>query len=133
MLSDEEKKAIEYWKTHMEILHWNTQLASEHYIKVLLDLIEKNFKEIEELNKSDASKEQSSMKYYNLYKELVDKIKAKIEEIDKILNEDIYSIDGHYDDRYYRYLQDRHILQSLLRKEFPVTITKEELEKRWKE
>ena len=49
MLSDEEKKAIEYWKTHMEILHWNTQLASEHYIKVLLNLIEKKSKEIEEL------------------------------------------------------------------------------------
>lgn len=47
MLSDEEKKAIEYWKTHIEILHWNTQLASEHYIKVLLDLIEKQSKEIE--------------------------------------------------------------------------------------
>ena len=46
-MTDEEKKAIEYWKTHMEILHWNTQLASEHYIKVLLDLIEKQSKEIE--------------------------------------------------------------------------------------
>lgn len=30
---------------------------------------------------SDESKEQSSMKYYNLYKELVDKIKAKIEDL----------------------------------------------------
>lgn len=40
MLSDEEKKAIEYWKTHMEISHWNTQLASEHYIKVLLNLVD---------------------------------------------------------------------------------------------
>ena len=47
MLSDEERKAIDYWKTHMEILHWNTQLASEHYIKVLLDIIEKQSKEIE--------------------------------------------------------------------------------------
>lgn len=47
MLSDEEREAIEYWKTHMEILHWNTQLASEHYIKVLLDLVEKQQKEIE--------------------------------------------------------------------------------------
>lgn len=80
MLSDEEKKAIEYWKTHMEILHWNAQLASEHYIKVLLDLIKKQSKEIEELNKSDESKEQSSMNYYNLYRELVDKIKAILEE-----------------------------------------------------
>ena len=46
-MSDEEKKAIEYWKTHMEILQWNTQLASEHYIKVLLNLVEKQQKEIE--------------------------------------------------------------------------------------
>ena len=47
MLSDEEKKAIEYWKKHMEILHWNTQLASEYYMKILLNLIEKQSKEIE--------------------------------------------------------------------------------------
>lgn len=46
-MSEEEKEAIEYWKTHMEILHCNTQIASEHYIKVLLDLVEKQQKEIE--------------------------------------------------------------------------------------
>ena len=46
-----------------------------------------------------------------------DKIKAKIEEIDKVLNNDNYVIDGHYDDRYYRYLQDKQVLQSLLEKE----------------
>lgn len=52
----------------------------------ILDLefkIKEQSKEIEELNKSDTSKEQSSMNYYNLYKELEDKIKAKIEELDK--------------------------------------------------
>lgn len=53
-------------------------------INDLLDIAKQKDKEIEELNKSDESKEQSSMKYYNLYKELVDKIKAKIEEEDKL-------------------------------------------------
>lgn len=68
-------------------------------IGTLLNLIEKQSKEIEELNKSDESKEQSSMKYYNLYKELVDKIKAKIEEVK----------DGTYDAKI--------VLESLLEKE----------------
>ena len=161
MLSDEEKEAIEYWKTHIEILHWNTQLASEHYIKVLLDLIKKQSKEIEhqiekranqrnelavlnakqiEFNKlvntvnsykGQFKKQQKEIEELkedsccmtNCVKRdkeklfLEEKIKAKIEEIDKALNEDIYVIDGHYDDRYYRYLQDKHILQSLLEKE----------------
>lgn len=36
-------------------------------------------KERNKLNKSDASKEQSSMRYYNSYKELVDQIKVAIE------------------------------------------------------
>ncbi len=58
MLSDEERKAIDYWKTHMEILHWNTQLASEHYIKVLLDIIEKQSKEIEELKRERETNQQ---------------------------------------------------------------------------
>lgn len=48
-MNEEEKKAIEYWKDYMSILHWNTQLTSEHYMKILLDLIEKLQKENEEL------------------------------------------------------------------------------------
>ena len=84
MLSDEERQAIvelnhfsnmtAYWKQEE---YTNSEI--DNYIKLVLNLIEKQSKEIEELNKSDESKEQSSMKYYNLYKELVDKIKAKIE------------------------------------------------------
>ena len=46
-MTDEEKKAIEYWKNYMDILHWNTQLASEHYMQVLLNLIEKQDKIID--------------------------------------------------------------------------------------
>lgn len=51
-MSEEEKKAIEYWRYHMSLLHWNTQLASEHYIKVLLDLVEKLQKENEKLTEA---------------------------------------------------------------------------------
>lgn len=75
-MSDEEKKAIEWLKK----ADW---FSARLYAPTILYLIEKQSKEIEELNKSDESKEQSSMKYYNLYRELVDKIKAKIEELDE--------------------------------------------------
>ena len=85
MLSDEEKKAIErlniYKEKIKDELYPIKDFEEEKAIGVVLNLIEKQSKEIEELNKSDESKEQSSMKYYNLYKELVDKIKAKIEEV----------------------------------------------------
>ena len=92
MLSDEEKKAIEDFKECYEndisrFEYFNTH--TQYIVKrdgTILNLIEKQSKEIEELNKSDLSKEQSSMKYYNLYKELVDKIKAKTEEYEKALN-----------------------------------------------
>lgn len=50
-MTEEEKEAIEYWKNYMDILHWNTQLASEHHMSVLLNLIQKLQKEIEELKK----------------------------------------------------------------------------------
>lgn len=82
-MSEEEKKAIEYWKTHMEILHWNTQLASEHYINVLLNLIEKQSKEIEYLK----SQIPTDKIFYYSYKDFIskDKIKAKIEECREIL------------------------------------------------
>ena len=40
-------------------------------------------KERNKLNKSDASKEQSSMRYYNSYKELVDQIKVAIEKYEE--------------------------------------------------
>ena len=40
-MSEEEKKAIEYWKRDIEFYHCNTQLASEHYAQIILNLIEK--------------------------------------------------------------------------------------------
>ena len=48
MLSEEEKKAIEYWKRDIEFYHLNTQLASEHYAQIILNLIEKLQNKIEE-------------------------------------------------------------------------------------
>ena len=50
-MNEEERKAVEYWKDYMSILHWNTQLTSEHYMKILLDLIEKQQNRITELEK----------------------------------------------------------------------------------
>ena len=103
MLSDEEKKTMERIDYIQDFIiengQYNADVGDMQYFSRVLNLIEKQSKEIEELNKSDESKEQSSMKYYNLYKELVDKIKAKIEEVK----------DGTYDAKI--------VLQSLLEKE----------------
>ena len=114
MLSDEEKEAIDnmkslllYSKEHEYFSPFQEQEIDD--MNIVLNIVEKQSKEIEELNKSDASKEQSSMKYYNLYKELVDKIKAKIEWLDK--------------EGYFEFLSNRDILKchnilaSLLEKE----------------
>jgi len=85
---------------------------SEATRKELIERIKELEQENRELNKSDASKEQSSMNYYNLYKELVDKIKAKIEEIDKILERNLLV------DRLRDYFDvQKEVLHSLLEKE----------------
>ena len=127
MLSDEEKNSMELdieakyvGRTEKEFLN-NVTYAECLYILdtknkycddiknlsllKIVDIVNEQSKEIEELNKSDESKEQSSMKYYNLYKELVDKIKAKIEELD-------YNDIGNFERRC-----KQEVLQSLLEKE----------------
>ena len=109
MLSDEEKEEYEELKS---LLYTGT--ISQYGKRKLIEIIEKQSKEIEELKDTRSIFNMGRRSYKN---EIEDKIKAKIEEIDKVLNEDIYVIDGNYDDRYYRYLQDKHILQSLLEKE----------------
>lgn len=90
-MNKEEKEVVNMIKTGLEVsvecqiieqIHLNRKEA-----QTVLNLIKKQSKEIEELNKSDTSKEQSSMNYYNLYKELVDKIKAKIEVLEKLQKE----------------------------------------------
>lgn len=132
MLSDEEMKAIDYLQLCYDLSTITNESLSK--LGIALNLIEKQSKEIEELKENNKNLEDELNKYIvkmsdEQYRRLVDiirdeinklwedKIKAKIEKIDKVLNEDIYAIDGHYDDRYYRYLQDKHILQSLLEKE----------------
>jgi hypothetical protein len=100
-MSEEEKKAIEYLKNRLEILHNNTQWATENNIKVVLNLIEKQQKEIEEkttillagaekvkqLEKGNRSLMESRIKWKNRYykekaknKECIskDKIRKKI-------------------------------------------------------
>ena len=83
MLSDEEKKAIErlniYKEKIKDELYPILDFEEEKAIGVVLNLIEKQSKEIEELKKYE--------KYYEEMEEVnkkfiaVDKIKAKIEEV----------------------------------------------------
>ena len=40
-MNKEEQEAIEYWKRNIELYHYNTQLASEHYAQVILNYISK--------------------------------------------------------------------------------------------
>lgn len=121
MLSDEEREALRNFKSEYETCdHYSSDLIIElDDAEILLNLIDKQSKEIEELNKSDASKEQSSMKYYNLYKELVDKIKAKIEPLLKQLDTKMKEEYNKYGNsrEYQDIIDDYNFLQSLLEKE----------------
>lgn len=96
MLSDEEMKAIERAEFLIKI---DTYLEKEMLIN-LLNLIEKQSKEIEELN-ALRLKEINNTKYW-VHK---DKIKAKIEELD-------YNDIGNFERRC-----KQEVLQSLLEKE----------------
>lgn len=101
-MSEEEKEAIEYWKNYMNILHWNTQLASEHYMKILLNLIDKLQEENEELKKDNkmlnemvCSGKQIPFLYttpkFTTNENFIskDKIRNKIEELEDIEQEEI--------------------------------------------
>ena len=57
IMNEEEKKAIEYLETRLDILHNNTQWATEKSIKTVLNLIEKQQKEIYKLNRKQADDE----------------------------------------------------------------------------
>ena len=152
-MSNEEKKAIVYLKSYCinDVLYDN-----KHYeqIKIVLNLIEKQSKEIEELKKDklelinknhvvhlkDVEKELREMRkaidtknaeieclnvIHESYKEMVeennfiskDKIKAKIEELEKEIIEDKKKNDDFWSD-YSIYLDaQREGFQSLLEKE----------------
>ena len=175
-MTDEEKKAIEFIKSELE----DEKKARDDYqsltglygnleIEILLNLIEKQSKEIEELKEERkkypiAMNDEQYKKVIELAQKDIkeeldrqinarivneefiennfiskDKIKAKIVECRKILYsfEKELQLKANKDKFIHKesmncLLGQISILQSLLRKEFPVTITKEELEKRWK-
>ena len=89
-MTDEEKQSIAFLRFYVsdEDEYFDRDYCiDKNIIETILNLIDKQRKEIKELNISDASKEQSSMDYYNLYKELEDKIKARIEKLEDMYNE----------------------------------------------
>lgn len=102
MLSEEERMAIEHLKNYP--INWLIETVNESAIKIILNLIEKDSKEIEELKENNKNLEDELNKYIvkmsdEQYRRLVDiirdeinklwedKIKAKIEEIDKKIYE----------------------------------------------
>ena len=101
MLSNEEKKAIEYLKIEYEKLMKEDNILFPLYksdAKRLIDIIEKQSKEIEELKNADLTTVYLNG-FYDGEKKVKDKIKAKIEEVK----------DGTFDAKI--------VLQSLLEKE----------------
>jgi hypothetical protein len=125
MLSDEEKKAIERFKNFIytcqdviedEYSDYEEKESAKEYQEVsekILDLIEKQQKEIEELKEIYQTGYVNGCvsKVYEINKKWEDKIKAKIEELKQ--DEDFYR----EQDRMYEYEGKLNLLQSLLEKE----------------
>ena len=117
MLSDEERKAIENLKIEYEKLIKEDNILFPLYksdAKRLIDIIEKQSKEIEELKQFKKQVEEIESTNFIKYKNYIskDKIKAKIEEIDKILERNLL-VDSLRD--YFK--AQKEVLQSLLEKE----------------
>ena len=126
MLSDEEKQAIEEFKKlkdYKQIYYgyawFKVEVCADDEMKqnidIILNLVKKQSKEIEGLIK--VSKECIEEKFNNDQK-WEDKIKAKIEELDKEEKEQLKGTKGQ--DRYaikQEYMYKRSSLQSLLEKE----------------
>ena len=126
-MTDEEKKAIvelnhfsnmtAYWKQEE---YTNSEI--DNYIKIVLNLIEKKSKEIEELkekneNLLDALNNSIDIKKYWVNK---DKIKAKIEEYEKELNKLLQKeewLEPHDTIKRNKYMHYIEFGQSLLEKE----------------
>lgn len=122
MLSDKEKHAIENIKKEFEKNHILPDIANED-LGILLNLIEKQSKEIEELKEKNKKLQDKAKELIFEKQELTsalldsipnDKIKAKIEEIDKAY-EDSKNEDGESEYYYPNYTVE--VLQSLLEKE----------------
>lgn len=123
MLSDEEKKAIESLIEIREFANLSsykdTKISQLNAIDVVLNLIEKQSKEIEELKEKNSTLKNLQNDTNRLYIEMIerknyferelqkleDKIKAKIEELD-------YNDIGNFERRC-----KQEVLQSLLEKE----------------
>ena len=154
MLSDEEKKAMKLLNDMIKHkpdtirLEWRKGIYA---LQLVLNLIEKQYKEIEELKNITKSYDSflgaekiviADKKFFvngyfqeNFVRK--DKIKAKIKEF-KIIRDTIIKNEKDFNSPMMTYDLKRNdycekMLQSLLEKEFPTTITKEELEERWKE
>lgn len=98
MLSDEERKAIDNMKSLLlySIEHEYFSPFQEQEIddmNIVLNIIEKQSKEIEELKDDNKKKSIVIIEYQDLYEKLVDKIKAKIEEYEEILKSPIIKDD----------------------------------------
>ena len=112
MLSDEEKKAIEYIKNCLDNEYDfknATRQKDKKAYNIILNLIEKQQKEIEELKKYEEGYKLLSYSLDNYISK--DKIKAKIEELEKLdFGTDLVS-------QFTANLTTITILQSLLEKE----------------
>ena len=103
MLSDEEKEALERIDYIQDFIiengQYNADVNDMEYFSRIVNLIEKQSKEIEGLKEDNKKKSIVIIEYQDLYEKLEDKIKAKIEEVSN----------GTYDAKI--------VLQSLLEKE----------------
>ena len=115
-MNEEEKKAIEIVKgiTEDDLLdYWEGPEEPYNAIQIVLNLIEKQSKEIEELKNADLTTVYLNG-FYDGEKKVKDKIKAKIEELNKDFKE--------YENGQEWEIQDEirgqiDVLQSLLEKE----------------
>ena len=83
-MSDEEKKALERIDYIQDFIiengQYNADVEDMQYFSRVLNLIEKQSKEIEKLKEDNKKKSIVIIEYQDLYEKLQDKIKAKIEE-----------------------------------------------------
>ena len=123
MLSDEEKQAIEGLKGSQKWIRQQIRLGNlpdynqGHYadIQIVLNIIEKQSKEIESLKEDNKKKSIVIIEYQDLYEKLKDKTKAKIEELENQKRQWIEDRDNKHKDSEIIYAIE--VLQSLLEKE----------------
>lgn len=134
MLSDEEKEALRNFKSEYETCdHYSSDLIIElDDAEIILNLIEKQSKEIEELKNKNKKLQDKAKELIFEKQELTsalldstpnDKIKAKIEELDieiqccEYADDDTEEYKKDIEKEKRRLLRDKKVLQSLLEKE----------------